>query len=297
MAYNYEKQKYYNQEYILPKPKWIKIKLPKSFHDINRLKYIIRENNLNTVCEEACCPNITECFNNHTATFMILGNICTRKCPFCAVKKGRPNIIDFDEPKKISETVLKLGIKYIVLTSVNRDDLKDGGANHFLKCIQYLRNNNKIQIEILVPDFRQSLTQSIDIISNHPPDVFNHNLENVPRLYKIIRPGANYKKSLYLLNYFKKKNSTVPTKSGLMLGLGETEKEILQVLRDLRSNGVTMLTLGQYLQPSKQHLQVQRYIPPLEFQQYHNEALSMGFHKAFCGPLVRSSYHANLQIK
>lgn len=287
----------HNKRNVLSKPKWIKIKLPKSFDHINRLKNILRKNTLNTVCEEALCPNITECFNNHTATFMILGNICTRKCPFCAVRKGRPYAVDIHEPKKISETVLQLGIKYIVITSVNRDDLKDGGANQFVECIKYLRTNHTVQIEILVPDFRQSLKKSLDIISNCPPDIFNHNLENVPRLYNIIRPGADYKKSLYLLNYFKKKNYTIPTKSGLMLGLGETEKEVLKVLYDLRLNGVNMLTLGQYLQPSKNHLKVQRYITPLEFEHYKHEALSMGFDKAFCGPLVRSSYHANLQIK
>ncbi|QCI27183.1 lipoyl synthase [Buchnera aphidicola] len=281
----------------LSKPNWIRIKLPKSFFYINKIKNILKTNSLHTVCEEALCPNLPECFNNKTATFMILGNICTRKCPFCAVKKGRPNIIDKNEPYKLSKTVFQMGIKHIVITSVNRDDLKDGGAKHFVKCIKKLRINKKIKIEILVPDFRNSIKYSIDILSTYPPDIFNHNLENVPRLYKIIRPGANYQKSLYLLNYFKQKNPNIPTKSGLMLGLGETKEEIIQVLKDLRENGVNMLTLGQYLQPSKNHISVKKYITIEEFQYYKNQALSMGFTNAFCGPLVRSSYHANKQIK
>lgn len=290
-------QKNLDEYYQLPKPKWIKIKLPKSFDHINKLKKILRKHSLNTVCEEALCPNLSECFNNYTATFMILGNICTRKCPFCAVKKGRPYNIDVNEPKKLSEAVFQMGIKYVVITSVNRDDLKDGGAKQFSECIKSLRIKKNIKIEILVPDFRQSLNQSINIISNSPPDVFNHNIENVPRLYHIIRPGANYQKSLCLLNTFKKRNPNIPTKSGLMLGLGEKPKEIMEVLKDLRSNGVNMVTLGQYLQPSVKHLKIQRYIEPLEFEYYQNEALSMGFTHAFCGPLVRSSYHASIQIK
>ncbi|WP_343182691.1 lipoyl synthase [Buchnera aphidicola] len=284
-----------NKGNLLKKPYWIKVKLPDTFNQINQLKNILRKNNLHTVCEEALCPNLTECFSKKTATFMILGNICTRKCPFCAVKKGRPGFVDKNEPKKLSETVFQMDIRYIVITSVNRDDLKDGGAKQFSKCIQYLRHNKKIKIEILVPDFRSSIKYSIDILSQYPPDVMNHNLENVPRLYKKIRPGANYKKSLYLLEYFKKNNPNILTKSGLMLGLGETDKEIISVLKDLRENGVNMLTLGQYLQPSNKHLPVERYVTPIEFKNIHDEALSMGFSSVFCGPLVRSSYHADLQ--
>ncbi|WP_410051743.1 lipoyl synthase [Buchnera aphidicola] len=295
-------EKYYNLKNIdkndtLSKPSWIKIQLPQSFKYIKKIKNILRKHSLNTVCEEALCPNLPECFNNRTATFMILGNICTRKCPFCAVKKGRPYHVDVHEPKKLSEVVFQMGITYVVITSVNRDDLKDGGAQQFAECIKKLRIKKNIKIEILVPDFRHALKRAINIISDNPPDIFNHNLENVPRLYHIIRPGANYKKSLYLLNAFRKKNPHISTKSGLMLGLGEKKKEIIQVLKDLRSNGVNMLTLGQYLQPSINHLKVQKYIKPIEFEYYKNEALSMGFTHAFCGPLVRSSYHASLQSK
>ncbi|WP_367672103.1 lipoyl synthase [Buchnera aphidicola] len=287
----------YNNNNVLSKPNWIKIKLPLFSENINRLKKILKDNNLHTVCQEAMCPNLSECFNNKTATFMILGNICTRRCPFCAVDKGRPNVVNKEEPKKLSEVVLKMGIKYVVITSVNRDDLKDGGAKQFSKCIKYLRMQKYLKVEILVPDFRKKMKIAINIISKYPPHVFNHNIENVPRLYKIIRPGANYIHSLKLLNFFKKKNPNVPTKSGLMLGLGEKNAEIIKVLKDLRDNGVSMLTLGQYLQPSDKHLPVKKYISPIEFQYFEREAFSMGFSNVFCGPLVRSSYHAHLQLK
>ncbi|CAL4320719.1 lipoyl synthase [Buchnera aphidicola] len=292
------KNNHYKKKNNSLKPKWIRIKLPTKFNHVNKLKNILRKYELHTVCEEARCPNLTECFHNHTATFMILGNICTRKCSFCAVKKGRPILVDPHEPEKLSKVVDKMGIKYIVITSVNRDDLKDGGATQFSNCIHHLRKKNEnIKIEILVPDFRNSLKYSIDIISKNPPDVFNHNIENVPRLYQLIRPGANYYQSLKLLQYFKKKHPNIFTKSGLMLGLGETEKEVLQVLQDLRNHDVNMLTLGQYLQPTQNHIPIKRYVTPLEFQHLYEEAISMGFTKAFCGPLVRSSYHANEQVK
>lgn len=287
----------YTKKNILPKPNWIKIKLPIRLNNFHYLKKKLKNKFLHSVCEEALCPNIHECFNNKTATFMILGNICTRKCPFCAISHGRPNFIDHQEPINLSKTVFHMNINYVVITSVARDDLKDGGAIQFYHCIKLLRVKKYIKIEILVPDFRNSLKYSVHIISKNPPDVFNHNIENVPRLYKNIRPGANYSKSLKLLNYFKQLNPNVLTKSGLMLGLGETKREIIQVFRDLRSNGVDMLTLGQYLQPSIHHVPVQQYVHPEQFQYFKNEALSMGFKHAFCGPLVRSSYHANLQIK
>ncbi|CAL4320737.1 lipoyl synthase [Buchnera aphidicola] len=281
----------------IPKPNWIKIKLPIESSRINHVKKILKMNLLHSVCEEALCPNLHECFNNKTATFMILGNICTRKCPFCAISNGRPRLINSDEPKKLSNTVLQMGIKYVVITSVARDDLKDGGAIQFVNCIKNLRMQKNIQIEILVPDFRNSLEYSIDIISKYPPDIFNHNLESIPRLYNIVRPGGNYHHSLKLLNIFKNKNPGIPTKSGLMLGLGETDREVIKVLQDLRNNSVDMLTLGQYLRPSISHLPVKRYVTPLKFQYFQKKALSMGFSNAFCGPLVRSSYHAHFQTQ
>ena len=284
-----------NKHTKLKKPNWIKIKIQSDSTDINAMKNILRQNKLHSVCEEALCPNLTECFSNKTATFMILGSICTRRCPFCAVKNGRPMLPDKLESEKIAKVVMEMNIKYVVITSVARDDLYDGGAQYFVDCIQSIRNKTDIKIEILVPDFRGRIEKALQIIKTAPPDVFNHNLENVPRLYPYIRPGANYKHSLKLLENFKYNHYNIPTKSGLMLGLGEHEKEILSVMYDLRCHGVTMLTLGQYLQPSIKHLPVKRYITPLEFEQLKQEAVSMGFTHAFCGPLVRSSYHANLQ--
>lgn len=281
---------------ILDKPDWIKVKLPINTSRIREMKNALRKNNLYSVCEEACCPNLSECFNSGTATFMILGSKCTRNCPFCAVKHGQPKSIDIEEPKKLAQTVLDMNINYVVITSVVRDDLYDGGAHHFVSCIKAIRNKkNKVKIEILVPDFRGRIQLVLKIFNSGLPDVFNHNLENVPRLYKKIRPGANYKKSLFLLESFKKKYDNIPTKSGLMLGLGEKYLEIIQVMKDLYSSGVTLLTIGQYLQPSINHLPVQRYIPLSEFENIKKEALSIGFTNAFCGPFVRSSYHASFQ--
>ncbi|MCU4136959.1 lipoyl synthase [Buchnera aphidicola (Sitobion miscanthi)] len=279
----------------LKKPDWIKIKIPINTSRINQIKHALRKNNLYSVCEEAQCPNLSECFNNGTATFMILGPICTRNCPFCAVSHGTPNAIDIEEPQKLSNTIFDMGINYVVITSVVRDDLYDGGAQHFVNCIRAIRNKNMAKIEILVPDFRGRIKLILNVFNNALPDVFNHNIENVPRMYKKIRPGANYEKSLLLLESFKKKYCNIPTKSGFMLGLGEKDKEIIQVMKDLYSRGVTLLTVGQYLQPSIHHLPVKRYIPITEFENIKKEALSIGFTNAFCGPFVRSSYHASFQ--
>ncbi|AAO26977.1 lipoic acid synthetase [Buchnera aphidicola str. Bp (Baizongia pistaciae)] len=281
----------YNNE-ILKKPQWMKIKFPVSTNKIKNLTLILRQHNLNTVCEQALCPNLAECFNRGTATFMILGSICTRRCPFCAVSHGKPSLVNKNEPQQLARVIFDMKINYVVITSVVRDDLKDRGAQHFSNCIQEIRNKNNVKIEILVPDFRGMMRESCKIISMNPPNVFNHNLENVPRLYKLIRPGASYIRSLKLLEFFKKLNPNVPTKSGLILGLGETYKEIVHVINDLLDHGVTILTIGQYLQPSSKHFPVQKYITPDEFKKIKNYALSIGFKKVFCGPLIRSSYHA-----
>ncbi|MDE5285453.1 MAG: lipoyl synthase, partial [Buchnera aphidicola] len=244
---------------VLKKPSWIKIKPPSHFSKIKKIKNALRKNHLYSVCEEAHCPNLFECFNQGTATFMILGSICTRNCPFCAVFHGNPRALDTNEPEKLSRAIFDMKINYVVITSVARDDLYDGGAQHFVNCIQSIRKKNKVKIEILVPDFRGRVNLILKIFSTSLPDIFNHNIENVSRLYKIVRPGANYKKSLFLLESFKKSYTNIPTKSGFMLGLGETEKEIINVMKDLYSSGVSLLTIGQYLQPSKNHLPVQRY--------------------------------------
>lgn len=288
-------KKNYNIIKILKKPDWIKVKIPVDTSRIKNIKNALRKNKLNSVCEEAHCPNLSECFNNGTATFMILGSICTRNCPFCAVHHGVPNPINIEEPKKLSNTVFDMNIDYVVITSVVRDDLYDGGAQHFVNCIQAIRKKNTVKIEILVPDFRGRIDLILKIFNQALPDIFNHNIENIPRIYKKIRPGANYKRSLSLLELFKKKYYDIPTKSGLMLGLGEKDTEIIQVMKDLYSSGVTLLTVGQYLQPSINHLPVERYISPLEFENIKQEALSIGFKNAFCGPFVRSSYHADFQ--
>ncbi|MFT8229595.1 MAG: lipoyl synthase [Enterobacterales bacterium] len=283
-----------NEENILSKPSWIKVKIPVDSDKIKLIKHILRKNNLHSVCEEASCPNLSECFNRGTATFMILGSICTRNCPFCDVKHGRPVKPDVNEPHKLATAIQDMKLKYVVITSVDRDDLKDGGAQHFVDCINSIRmQNNNIIIEILVPDFRGCTDKALNIINTIPPNIFNHNLENVPRLYKKIRPGANYKRSLNLLKKFKRCNKTIPTKSGLMVGLGETNDEIINVMYDLRSNDVTMITIGQYLQPSKKHLPVKRYVCPQEFKFLKEEAIKIGFTHAECGPFVRSSYHAD----
>ncbi|MFP3019663.1 MAG: lipoyl synthase [Arsenophonus sp.] len=282
----------------LCKPEWIKIKLPADTSRIKKIKNEMHKNGLHSVCEEASCPNLSECFNNGTTTFMILGTICTRRCPFCDVFHGRPNDLDPNEPIKLAKTIKDMGLKYVVITSVDRDDLHDGGAKHFADSIIAIREKNpKIKIEILVPDFRGRMDRALTILSTAPPDVFNHNLENVPRIYRQVRPGANYELSLKLLKKFKQIHPEIPTKSGLMLGLGENNEEIFDVMRDLRRHGVTMLTLGQYLQPSKHHLSVKRYVTPKEFKEMKNKAITMGFTYAACGPLVRSSYHAGLQEK
>ncbi len=279
----------------LKKPDWIRVKAGNSqrFADI---KQILREHSLHTVCEEASCPNIGECFGKGTATFMILGDLCTRRCPFCDVGHGRPKPPDADEPLNLARTIAALKLRYVVITSVDRDDLRDGGARHFAECIAAVREHSpETRIEILVPDFRGRLDTALDILAGTPPDVMNHNLETVPRLYKHARPGADYANSLQLLKAFKARVPLVPTKSGLMLGLGETDDEILEVMRDLRAHDVDMLTLGQYLQPSAHHLPVERYVEPAVFEKFAQEASAMGFSHAASAPLVRSSYHADQQ--
>jgi len=279
----------------LRKPEWIRVRLGNSqrFHEI---KQILREQKLHTVCEEASCPNIGECFGKGTATFMILGDLCTRRCPFCDVAHGKPKPPDAEEPLHLAQTIAALKLKYVVITSVDRDDLRDGGAQHFADCINKVRElSPQTRIEVLVPDFRTKLDVALDILTATPPDVMNHNLETVPRLYKQARPGADYQNSLTLLKEFKARVPSVPTKSGLMLGLGETDEEILQVMRDLRAHDVDMLTLGQYLQPSAHHLPVLRYAELEVFEQFKHEADALGFIHAACGPLVRSSYHADQQ--
>ncbi|PXZ01080.1 lipoyl synthase [Gilliamella apicola] len=280
----------------LKKPDWMKIKIPVHSTNIAHIKNTMRKHGLHSVCEEASCPNLAECFNHGTATFMILGDICTRRCPFCDVAHGRPLPPDREEPIKLAQTIQEMKLRYVVITSVDRDDLKDGGASHFADCTREIRAlSPNIKVETLTPDFRGCIDEAVEVLSDNPPDVFNHNLENIPRLYKKIRPGANYVGSLKLLSAFKEKHPDIPTKSGLMVGLGETNAELIEVLKDLRSHGVTMLTLGQYLQPSKYHLPVERYVPPEEFDELKQIALGMGFMHAACGPFVRSSYHADLQ--
>ncbi|WP_231939200.1 lipoyl synthase [Candidatus Erwinia haradaeae] len=287
-----------NRINILRKPEWIKIKLPADLGHVQRIKSTMRKYNLYSVCEEASCPNLSECFSNGTATFMILGAICTRRCPFCDVTHGRPMQPNIKEPVNIAQCLQDMNLRYVVITSVNRDDLHDGGAQHFSNCINAIRKTNPaIKIEILVPDFRRCMHRALEILSITPPNVFNHNLENVPRLYHLVRPGANYKNSLQLLKMFKTYHPEIPTKSGLMVGLGETNSEVEEVMHDLRHNGVTVLTIGQYLQPSHHHLPVQRYVTPSAFNDMKTIAMSMGFTHVSCGPLVRSSYHADIQIK
>lgn len=277
------------------KPSWIRAKAPVS-PEVNRLKKILREQKLHTVCEEASCPNLGECFGNGTATFMIMGDICTRRCPFCDVGHGRPNPLDTDEPKHMAETIKAMGLRYVVITSVDRDDLKDGGASHFVECIQEARKlNPTLEIEILVPDFRGRMDVAVAIMSEAPPNVFNHNLETVPRLYKQARPGSDYAHSLNLIKNFKAAHPDVSTKSGLMVGLGETNDEILDVMRDLRSHDCDMLTIGQYLQPSVHHHPVERFVHPDDFKMFEEEGYKMGFNHVASGPMVRSSYHADEQ--
>lgn len=277
------------------KPEWIRVTMPAS-PEVERIKKILRKNGLSSVCEEASCPNLGECFSGGTATFMIMGDICTRRCPFCDVGHGKPNALDEKEPRQLAEAIAEMRLKYVVITSVDRDDLRDGGAQHFAECIREARfHSPNLEVEILTPDFRGRMEIALDILEKEAPDVFNHNLETVPRLYREARPGANYKWSLKLLQEYKKRRPDVLTKSGLMVGLGETKEEIIEVMRDMREHNIDMLTIGQYLQPSKDHLTVQRYVTPEEFDEYKALADEMGFERAACGPLVRSSYHADQQ--
>ena len=280
----------------LPKPAWIRVRAAGPNSRFHEIKDILRRQKLHTVCEEASCPNVAECFGKGTATFMILGDICTRRCPFCDVAHGRPLAPDAEEPRHLAETIAQLALRYVVVTSVDRDDLRDGGAQHFVDCISAVRQASPATtIEVLVPDFRGRLDRALEILAAAPPDVMNHNLETVPRLYKKARPGGDYRHSLALLQQFKRMYPSVPTKSGLMVGLGETDAEIVEVMRDLRAHDVDMLTIGQYLQPSPHHLAVERYVDPAVFTMFEASASEMGFKHAAVGPMVRSSYHADQQ--
>lgn len=280
---------------LVRKPDWIRVRVPSS-PEVDRIKKILRKNNLSSVCEEASCPNLGECFSGGTATFMIMGDICTRRCPFCDVGHGKPNALDAGEPEHLAKAIAEMKLKYVVITSVDRDDLRDGGAQHFADCIEQSRKYSpNLEVEILTPDFRGRMDVALDILEQQAPDVFNHNLETVPRLYREARPGANYAWSLKLLKEYKARRPDVLTKSGLMVGLGETKEEIIEVLHDMREHDIDMLTIGQYLQPSKDHLPVSRYVTPEEFDEYTAVAKSLGFSRAACGPLVRSSYHADKQ--
>jgi lipoic acid synthetase len=281
---------------VLRKPEWIRVRAASSGSRFGEIKDILRRNRLHTVCEEASCPNIGECFGKGTATFMIMGDKCTRRCPFCDVGHGRPDPLDADEPRNLARTIAELRLSYVVITSVDRDDLRDGGAQHFVDCIRAVRElSPTTRIEVLVPDFRGRLDRALAILESAPPDVMNHNLETVPRLYKEARPGSDYAHSLKLLQEFRRRVPGVPTKSGLMVGLGETDDEIVATMRDLRAHDVDMLTLGQYLAPSNAHLPVRRYVHPDTFRMFEEQAQAMGFGHAAVGPMVRSSYHADQQ--
>lgn len=280
---------------LVRKPSWIRAKSPNT-PEVMRLKGILREHNLHTVCEEASCPNLGECFGHGTATFMIMGAICTRRCPFCDVAHGKPDPLDSNEPENLARVIKDMRLNYIVITSVDRDDLRDGGARHFIDCIKAVRQHSPhTRIEILTPDFRGRMDIALEILTEAPPDVFNHNLETVPRLYKQARPGSDYQWSLTLIKRFKVLHPHIPTKSGLMLGLGEEISEIEQVMRDLRAHDCEMLTLGQYLQPSRHHLPVARFVHPDEFDRLAAIGVAMGFSNVASGPMVRSSYHADRQ--
>ncbi len=283
-------------EILPPKPHWLRVRV-RSNPEIERTKRILRNRSLASVCEEASCPNLPECFSRGTATFMIMGEICTRRCPFCDVAHGKPKPLDDNEPRNLASAIEEMKLTYVVITSVDRDDLKDSGASHFSRCIEEVKMSNpQIIVEVLVPDFRGRKEIALKILSRTPPDVFNHNLETIPRLYKKVRPGADYAWSLSLLKSFRQLNPNVPTKSGLMLGLGEHLSEVRSVMSDLRENNVDMVTLGQYLQPSKQHLKVERFVSPEEFDDLADFGRSLGFKSVASGPLVRSSYHADLQV-
>ncbi len=278
------------------KPDWLRVKLGAGA-EVTRIKQLLRQHKLATVCEEANCPNLGECFSGGTATFMIMGEICTRRCPFCDVAHGRPNPLDENEPSSLAEAIATMGLKYVVITSVDRDDLRDGGAQHFANCIRETRARSpKIRVEVLVPDFRGRMDVALDILEAEAPDVFNHNLETVPRLYKAVRPGSDYQWSLDLLKKYKQRRPDVLTKSGLMLGLGEEPEELIQVMHDMRAHDIDMITLGQYLQPSRNHLPVSRFVPPEEFAEFGRIAEELGFKSVASAPLVRSSYHADKQV-
>ena len=282
----------------LKKPDWIRVKAAAPNSQFRQIKEILRDTNLFTVCEEASCPNIGECFGKGTATFMIMGDKCTRRCPFCDVAHGRPDALDEEEPANLARAIGRMNLSYAVITSVDRDDLRDGGAEHFAKCIEEIRTQAPdTRIEVLVPDFRGRLERALDILEQSPPDVMNHNLETVPRLYRQARPGADYEHSLKLLSEYKKRRPEVATKSGLMVGLGETDEEIVEVMRDLRAHDVDMLTIGQYLQPTEYHLPVLRYVTPDNFKRLEGIAYDLGFTHAAVGALVRSSYHADTQAE
>lgn len=285
------------KDQMLRKPDWLRVKVPSS-PEVARIKKLLRKNALNTVCEEASCPNLGECFSGGTATFMIMGAICTRRCPFCDVAHGRPNPLDPEEPLHLARAIADMKLKYVVITSVDRDDLRDGGAGHFADCIREIRKlSPEIEIEILVPDFRGRMDIALDILSETPPDIFNHNLETVPSLYKQSRPGSDYQWSLDLLKKYKARNPSIPSKSGIMLGLGETNEQVIELMKDMREHDIEMITLGQYLQPSRHHLPVDRYVHPDEFAMLAERAKEMGFSKVASGALVRSSYHADQQAK
>jgi lipoic acid synthetase len=284
-------------ETILRKPDWIRVKISAS-DEITRIKQLLREHQLHTVCEEAACPNLAECFQHGTATFMIMGDLCTRRCPFCDVAHGKPLALDKAEPQHLAAAIKAMALKYVVITSVDRDDLRDGGAGHFAECIKEIRfETPSTKIEILVPDFRGRIEKAVTILAEQPCDVFNHNLETVPRLYKKVRPGSDYQGSLDLLQQYHQVLPQVPTKSGLMLGVGELQHEVHQVMKDLVAHGCSMLTLGQYLQPSKAHLPVESYVTPEQFEEYGVVAKALGFKQVASAPMVRSSYHADLQAK
>lgn len=277
------------------KPAWIRAKAPQG-SGVSRIRGILRDRKLSSVCEEAQCPNLGECFSKGTATFMIMGDICTRRCPFCDVAHGRPEPLDENEPRQLAAAIAEMSLRYVVITSVDRDDLRDGGARHYVDCIRQIRKQTpQTRIEVLVPDFRGRMDIALDALQENPPDVFNHNLETVPRLYREARPGADYQWSLELLRRFKRNHPDIPTKSGIMLGLGEEAAEIEQLMHDLRAHDCDMLTLGQYLQPSREHLPVKRFVTPAEFAELQTIAEAMGFSSVASGPMVRSSYHADLQ--
>jgi len=279
------------------KPEWIRAK-SQGAPEVQRIKQMLRDHDLHTVCEEASCPNLGECFAHGTATFLIMGNICTRRCPFCDVAHGRPDALDDNEPNHLAKTIAAMQLKHVVVTSVDRDDLRDGGAAHFSRCISEIRQQSpQTRIEVLVPDFRGRMDVALEILADNPPDIFNHNLESIPRLYKAVRPGSDYQWSLDLIQRFQQMHPEVPTKSGLMLGLGESIDEVKQVMQDLRDHGCRMLTLGQYLQPSRHHLAVERFVTPAEFDELAVAGKEMGFEHVASGPMVRSSYHADLQAQ